>query len=143
MKTIKTMDWRLSLLPFLMISTMDSAIAEQGELWETRSSMTSSVHGKMDLGANRDCQASDWRDHPDFDVPGNDAECKSKKFERRGAGYVWSFNCDGSKGEGELRMSGNDQFDGTLEMDSPQGHFTLTMHGRRIGSCELGDDDEG
>lgn len=125
------------LLLSILASLPVSALAAGGELWETRSTMVSSVHGPMDLGVNRECRPGNWRDKPEFKTPGN-GECSSNQVERRGNEYVWKFNCGGTQGEGSARILGPDRLDAKVRMDTPQGRFTLNMQSRKLGSCKRG-----
>lgn len=128
---------RLSWLPLLLIGTIGAASAAQGELWETRSSMSSPEFGKMELGVNRACQRPEWRDNPEFEIPGDHGECQSRNIERRGDGYVWSFACGDTTGEGQVHRKGQDRLDANMQMNTPEGRFALTMQSRRVGHCEL------
>jgi hypothetical protein len=123
--------------PFLIMVPAWSQAAGD-ELWETRSSMVSSAHGAMDLGVNRECRPANWRDKPEFKAPGDKGECKSQQAERRGDGYVWKFDCGGTKGEGSARMLGRDRLEGQVLMDTPQGRFTLKMQSHKVGACKRG-----
>jgi hypothetical protein len=112
-----------------------AARAAGGELWETRSTMESSQYGSMPLGVNRECRPADWRKTPEFKAPGNDSECKSQKVTRTGDGYAWKFDCEGTRGEGSARMIRNDQMQGQMRMETPEGNFHLQFTSRKIGMC--------
>ncbi len=112
-------------------------LAAEGELWETRSRMESSVYGPMDLGTHKECRASGWRDNPDFKGPGGKSECRSQKVERSGNGYVWRFDCGQTKGEGKARMVNADRLEGEMDMQTPEGRYQMRFESRKLGACQL------
>ncbi len=134
----RTQNLALSLLVAALSLMPVRAMAAGGELWETRSSMEGAAFGHMDLGSSRECRPGNWRDNPEFKTPGDQGECKSKKMERRGGSYVWKFDCGKTKGEGSARMIGPDRLEGQIQMDTPDGHFTLKMNARKVGACKAG-----
>lgn len=111
--------------------------AANGELWEVHGTMTSKAYGNMDMGVNRECRATDWRDKPEFKVPGNEGGCKSKNIERRQNGYAWKFECGATRGEGSATLTDRDHMKSSMRMNTPQGEFRLEVDARKVGRCNL------
>jgi hypothetical protein len=109
----------MALLAVTLSIAFTASQAATGELWETHGTMEGAAFGRTDLGTHR--------------------ECRAKKVERRGNGYVWIFDCGKTRGEGSARMTGDGLMETSMQMDTPQGHFTLKLHSRKLGACKVGE----
>lgn len=118
-----------------MLALPYCAFAGNGELWETHSTMASKEYGRMDLGTQRECRPANWRDNPEFKVPGDKSECSSRMMKRQGSRYQWRFDCGKTRGEGSAELKGKDRMLAQMKMDTPQGHFDLAVESRKIGRC--------
>lgn len=134
----------LAALAILLLYGTPSPAADPpaaGEKWEVSTRM--SVEGmNMDMGArtNTVCSPRQWTEPPGgADGPGG--RCTVSDFQTSASKVSWKVSCAGPPamtGTGEITRNGDSAFSGTIRFNSEGSVMVVTMNGRRLGSCTVG-----
>lgn len=120
-----------------------AANAAQGELWESKLTIHSASHGRMEMPAQQQCQKivrSEAISPSDY-LPSESKQCSKVKTKQSAGTFTWEMNCPEGKSTGSLRFVGRDALEGTMLSKTKDGDFRMEFKGRRIGrTCELDPD---
>jgi len=118
-----------------MVFQAFAADPPQGEQWETTTRM--SMEGMpMQLPAQtlKICAAKNSTEPPGA----TRQNCSNTNMQRTGNKVTWEVHCTGPDmtGTGEIVYSGTDSYTGTIHFVSAEGNMTISLSGRKIGTCD-------
>jgi hypothetical protein len=138
--------WRVvaSALPcsLLLLYPASRAAAEEvpGELWDVTSQMSmEDMPIQLPSQTMQVCAPKENSEPPP--APGPAENCKTSGFTKNGTTSTWTVSCAGPppvKGVGQMTRTSADRYTATIKYESSDGAMTMTINGKRIGTCTVG-----
>lgn len=123
---------------------ISAAPATQGELWETKFTMTSKQHGRMEMPTQTICQKATKTGEmtPEEFMPKEAKRCSKFDMKQSAGLYKWEAVCPEGKTSGQMRIIGNEAYEGEMESNTKDGLYKMEFKGKRLGkSCKLSAND--
>ncbi len=118
--------------------------AGKDELWEITNKMEmEGMPFAMPAQTSKVCIPKGQEKDPNKSVP-NDENCKMSDVKVSGNKMSWKMKCEGKdamSGSGEM-VYGEGTYSGKMKMHSEDGDMVMAYDGKRIGSCDVGEEKE-
>jgi hypothetical protein len=107
-----------------------------GDLWQVTTQMSMvGLPIQMPTQTQQVCAERNWTRPPAGSGP--DTSCRNTDFALSGNTATWKVTCQSppSTGVGQIIRNGADAYSGSIKFASAQGEMTISLTGRKVGTC--------